>query len=51
MIGSVKALGVAFGFISYAILKLLTGRAKEVRVIVWIISAVFMFKFIYLGAH
>ena len=45
------ALGVAFGFISYAVLKLLTGRAREVRLIVWIIAAVFMFKFIYLGAH
>ncbi len=45
------ALGVAFGFISYAVLKLLTGRASEVRAIVWIIAAVFMFKFIYLGAH
>jgi AGZA family xanthine/uracil permease-like MFS transporter len=44
------ALGVAFGFISYAFLKLLTGRGKEVRIIVWLISAVFMFKFIYLGA-
>jgi adenine/guanine/hypoxanthine permease len=44
------ALGVAFGFIAYAALKLLTGRAKEVRVIVWLIAGVFMFKFIYLGA-
>lgn len=44
------ALGVAFGFISYAGLKLLTGRAKEVKIIVWLIAAVFMFKFIYLGA-
>jgi AGZA family xanthine/uracil permease-like MFS transporter len=44
------ALGVAFGFISYAMLKLLTGRAKEVKIIVWLIAAVFMFKFIYLGA-
>jgi adenine/guanine/hypoxanthine permease len=44
------ALGVAFGFIAYAALKLLTGRAKEVRIIVWLIAAVFMFKFIYLGA-
>lgn len=44
------ALGVAFGFISYAVLKLLTGRAREVRLIVWLIAAVFMFKFIYLGA-
>ena len=44
------ALGVAFGFISYAALKLLTGRAGEVRLIVWGIAAVFLFKFAYLGA-
>ena len=44
------AQGVAFGFISYALLKLLTGRAKEVKIIVWGIAAVFMFRFIYLGA-
>ena len=44
------ALGVAFGFIAYAALKLLTGRAKEVRIVVWLIAAVFMFNFIYLGA-
>lgn len=44
------AQGVAFGFISYALLKLLTGRAKEVKIIVWAIAAVFTFKFIYLGA-
>jgi AGZA family xanthine/uracil permease-like MFS transporter len=44
------ALGVAFGFISYAALKLMTGRVKEVRIIVWLITAVFLFKFIYLGA-
>ena len=44
------AQGVAFGFISYALLKLLTGRAKEVRTIVWAIAAVFTFKFVYLGA-
>lgn len=44
------AQGVAFGFISYALLKLLTGRAKEVRAIVWAIAAVFTFKFVYLSA-
>ena len=44
------AMGVAFGFISYAALKLMTGRAREVRLIVWAIAAVFLFKFIYLGA-
>ncbi|MDO8654523.1 MAG: NCS2 family permease [Undibacterium sp.] len=44
------AQGIAFGFISYAALKLFTGRAREVKLIVWAIAAVFLFKFIYLGA-
>ncbi len=44
------AMGVAFGFITYAALKLLTGRAREVQLIVWLIAAAFLFKFIYLGA-
>ncbi|MEN3367654.1 MAG: adenine/guanine/hypoxanthine permease [Burkholderiales bacterium] len=43
--------GIAFGFISYAGLKLLTGRAREVAPIVWVIAAVFIFMFVYLGAH
>ena len=42
--------GIAFGFISYAALKLLTGRYKQVKLVVWIIAAVFLFKFIHLGA-
>ena len=45
------AQGIAFGFISYAALKLFTGRAREVKLIVWAIAAVFLFKFIYLGAE
>jgi len=43
--------GLAFGFITYALLKLFTGRAREVHVMVWIIAAVFLFKFIYIGGH
>jgi AGZA family xanthine/uracil permease-like MFS transporter len=43
--------GIAFGFISYAGLKLLTGRAKEVAPIVWVIAAVFIFMYVYLGGH
>jgi AGZA family xanthine/uracil permease-like MFS transporter len=38
--------GVSFGFITYAALKLLTGRAREVHPVVWVIAAVFMYKFI-----
>ena len=41
--------GIAFGFITYAVLKLCTGRAREVHLMVWIIAAIFLGKFIYLG--
>ncbi|MEO6918153.1 MAG: NCS2 family permease [Collimonas sp.] len=42
--------GIAFGFISYAALKLFTGRAKQVPVMVWVIAAIFLYKFIHLGS-
>jgi AGZA family xanthine/uracil permease-like MFS transporter len=41
--------GLAFGFITYAALKLFTGKAKEVHWMVWLIGGVFLFKFIYIG--
>ncbi len=41
--------GIAFGFITYAALKLLTGRAREVAPVVWVIAALFMFKIVYVG--
>ena len=41
--------GLAFGFITYAALKLFTGKAKEVHWMTWLIAAVFLFKFIYMG--
>jgi AGZA family xanthine/uracil permease-like MFS transporter len=40
--------GIAFGFITYAVLKLTTGRARTVKPIVWLIAAVFVFRFAYL---
>ncbi len=42
--------GIAFGFITYAALKLLTGRFREVKAIVWVIALVFSFKYAYIGA-
>ncbi|HMN20524.1 MAG TPA: NCS2 family permease [Ottowia sp.] len=39
--------GLAFGFIAYAAIKLLTGRVREVHWMVWIIAALFLFKFFY----
>ncbi|WP_371876464.1 NCS2 family permease [Pseudoduganella chitinolytica] len=41
--------GIAFGFITYAALKLLTGRPREAKPIVWIIAAVFLAKYVYLA--
>ena len=41
--------GLAFGFISHALIKLFTGRGREVHWMVWVIGGVFMFKFIYMG--
>ena len=43
--------GLAFGFITYAAIKLLTGRVREVHWMVWVIAAVFLFKFFYVGWH
>ncbi len=41
--------GLAFGFITYALLKLFTGRFREVHWMVWIIASIFLLRFIYLG--
>ncbi len=46
------ATGVSCGFITYAALKLLAGRAREVKPIVWVIAAIFLFRFVATGgAH
>ncbi len=41
--------GIAFGFIAYAALKLLTGKARSVAPIIWIIAAAFIMKFAWTG--
>jgi AGZA family xanthine/uracil permease-like MFS transporter len=41
--------GIAFGFITYAVLKLTTGRARDVKPIVWVIAAAFVFRFAWLN--
>jgi adenine/guanine/hypoxanthine permease len=42
--------GIAFGFITYAALKLATGRVREVKAIVWLIAAAFLVKYATVGA-
>jgi AGZA family xanthine/uracil permease-like MFS transporter len=39
--------GIAFGFITYAGLKLLTGQYRQVKPVVWIIAVVFLVKYSY----
>ncbi len=41
--------GIAMGFISYALVKIFTGKAKTVPYMVWIIAALWVFKFIVFG--
>ena len=38
----------ALGFVAYAGIKLLAGRARDVGVAVWVIAAVFVAKFVWL---
>jgi AGZA family xanthine/uracil permease-like MFS transporter len=42
--------GIAFGFITYAGLKLLTGQARQVKPVVWVIAIVFLIKYTYVNA-
>lgn len=37
--------GLAFGFVSYALIKLLTGRAREVHPATWLVAALFVMRF------
>ena len=42
--------GIAMGFISYAVIKLVCGKAKGVPVMVWIVAVAWAAKFWFLGA-
>lgn len=43
------ATGLAFGFISYAVLKLLAGKARDVHPAIWVVAALFLIRFIFLA--
>jgi AGZA family xanthine/uracil permease-like MFS transporter len=42
--------GLALGFITFPLLKLLTGRAREVSVLAYVLAALFVIRYLYLGA-
>lgn len=41
--------GIAVGFVSYVLIKLLSGRAREIPIAMWVIAAVFIIKFSFLA--
>ena len=38
--------GIGFGFISYVVIMLVTGRVKEVKPLMWVASLAFLLMFI-----
>ena len=38
--------GIVFGMVSYVVLKLLSGRSKEVSKVMWVLALLFVLKFI-----
>ena len=42
--------GISCGFISYVAIKLLAGRAREVKPVAWVVAGLFLFRFIHIGA-
>jgi AGZA family xanthine/uracil permease-like MFS transporter len=40
--------GIAFGFICYPIIKLLTGRAREASVLTYVLGAIFLARYLLL---
>lgn len=43
--------GIAFGFISYAVLKLVTGRAKEAHWLIYVFALLFIVRYAVNGPH
>jgi len=41
--------GIAFGFTCFTLVKLLSGRGREVTGVLWILTALFLIRFAYLG--
>lgn len=41
------AIGIALGFITYPVIKLLSGKVKEVNPLIWVVAGLFSLKFIF----
>lgn len=45
------ATGLSLGLLSFTFLKLLTGKRKEIGALIWVLSALFLMRYIFLGAE
>jgi AGZA family xanthine/uracil permease-like MFS transporter len=45
------ATGLSFGFISYAVLKALGGRFRDIHAATWLIAALFLLRFVFIGSE
>ncbi len=45
------ATGLSLGLLSFTFLKLLTGKHKQVSALIWVLSALFLLRYIFLGAE
>ncbi len=45
------ATGLSLGLLSFTFLKLLTGRRKEISALIWVLSVLFLLRYIFLGAE
>jgi AGZA family xanthine/uracil permease-like MFS transporter len=39
--------GIAFGIISYPVIKVLTGKAKEVSILMYVLAVIFIIKYMF----
>lgn len=44
------ATGLSFGLISYTLVKVAAGKLREVSVVIWILTALFVLRYVYLAA-
>ena len=45
------ATGLSMGLLSFTFLKLFSGRRKEISVLIWVLSVLFLLRYIFLGAE
>jgi len=45
------ATGLSLGLLSFTFLKLFTGRRKEISALIWVLTALFLLRYVFLGAE